>query len=401
MAPIRVLVVDDSVVIRRLITDVLSGDPEIEVVGTASNGQIALSKVESLMPDAITLDIEMPVMDGIETVRALRRAGRRMPVIMFSTLTERGATSTLDALEAGASDYVTKPANVGSVKESLEQVRSSLIPKIKALCGARRAPGVARRPIAPGSATAPPPTAGQAPPASSATRAPGLAARRGGDTPYRVLAVGCSTGGPDALTKLLAALPADLCVPVVVVQHMPPVFTKQFAARLDRAVALTVVEATAGQVLRPGHVYIAPGDFHLRIKPAAAGGRTELDQGAQENFCRPAVDVMFRSVVETYGRDVLAAVLTGMGQDGRLGALDIVAAGGSVVVQDEATSVVWGMPGAVANAGAAEEILPIGTLGQTLARRLSRPGLSAQRVPAGARDQSASSLPTTTLPARR
>jgi len=402
VAPIRVLVVDDSVVIRRLITDVLSGDPDIEVVGTASNGQLALGKVEALMPDAITLDIEMPVMDGIETVRALRRAGRRMPVIMFSTLTERSATSTLDALEAGASDYVTKPANVGSVKESLEQVRSSLIPKIKALCGARRPLGIARRPVTPGSGTAPSPSpTGHAPPASSAPRAPVLTARRGGATPYRVLAVGCSTGGPDALGKLLAALPADLSVPVVVVQHMPPVFTKQFAARLDKAVALTVVEATAGQVLRPGHVYIAPGDFHLRIKPAAAEGRTELDQGAQENFCRPAVDVLFRSVVETYGRDVLAAVLTGMGQDGRLGALDIVAAGGSVIVQDEATSVVWGMPGAVANAGAAEEVLPIGTLGQALARRLTRPALSGQRVTAGAREQAAFSPPTTVMPARR
>ncbi|MEO3937271.1 chemotaxis response regulator protein-glutamate methylesterase [Dermatophilaceae bacterium Soc4.6] len=399
MPPIRVLVVDDSVVIRRLVTDVLSGDPDIEVVGTAANGRIALSKVEALMPDAITLDIEMPIMDGIETVRALRRAGRRMPVIMFSTLTERGASATLDALDAGASDYVTKPANVGSVTESLAQVRSSLVPKIKALCAARRPPVVARRPPpvarvatvatvatrgiggiggtggtgttgkAPGTTAAPPRASSWSPGPGPGPR---LAPPRRASSPYRVLAVGCSTGGPDALRTLLAGLPADLGVPVVVVQHMPPVFTAQFAARLDRALPLTVVEATAGLVLRPGHVYLAPGDFHLRITPAAGGGRTELDRGAPENFCRPAVDLLFRSVVATYGRDVLAAVLTGMGQDGRRGAIDIVAAGGSVLAQDEASSVVWGMPGAVTNDGSAEEVLPIGLLGQTLARRLTR-----------------------------
>jgi two-component system chemotaxis response regulator CheB len=385
VAPIRVLVVDDSVVVRRLVTDVLAADPDIEVVATAPNGRIALTKIEALAPDAITLDIEMPVMDGIETVRALRRAGHRMPVIMFSTLTERGAAATLDALEAGASDYVTKPANVGSVSESLAQVRSSLIPKIKALCArpVRSAGAVRPRPAAEFTAgsrvlTPSPRAAAPAarPPAATATR-------RTSGTAYRVLAIGCSTGGPEALGKVLKALPGDLGVPVVVVQHMPPVFTAQFAARLDRSLPLTVVEATSGMTLRPGHVYLAPGDYHLRVVLGAGGVRTALDQSAPESFCRPAVDVLFRSVVAAFGGDVLAAVLTGMGQDGKLGALDIVAAGGSVLVQDEATSVVWGMPGAVANAGAAEEVLALGLLGPALARRLVAQAPGAARSAAG------------------
>ncbi|MDQ2756770.1 MAG: chemotaxis response regulator protein-glutamate methylesterase [Actinomycetota bacterium] len=400
MPPIRVLVVDDSVVIRRLVTSILSGDPDIEVVGHAANGQIAMGKVESLSPDAITLDIEMPVMDGIATVRALRRAGHRMPVIMFSTLTERGATATLDALEAGASDYVAKPANVGSVTQSLEQVRASLIPKIKALCGTRRRVS-APRPGAQVNGRMTPTTTSGPPVRPPAGRPPVLAARRGADTAYRVLAVGCSTGGPEALGTLLGALPASLGVPVVVVQHMPPVFTTQFAARLDRLLPLTVVEATAGQVLRPGHVYIAPGDIHLKVVRTAAGDRVELDRGAPENFCRPAVDVLFRSVVATYGRDVLAAVLTGMGQDGRRGALDIVAAGGSVLAQDEATSVVWGMPGAVVNDGAAEEVLPIGLLGPALAQRLFRSGPSGPKVATGTRDHVRSGLSSAATPTSR
>ncbi|GAA1882838.1 protein-glutamate methylesterase/protein-glutamine glutaminase [Lapillicoccus jejuensis] len=370
MPPIRVLVVDDSVVVRRLVANALSGDPDIEVVGTAANGRIALTKIEALRPQAITLDIEMPVMNGIETVRALRRLGHRMPVVMFSTLTERGATATLDALEAGANDYVTKPANVGSISESLEQVRSSLIPKLKALCARPERRFAAGRPVVPDALRPGSPRPGEGSPGRSETVA-GTAPRRASDSPYRILAIGCSTGGPEALGKVLAGLPRDLAVPVVVVQHMPPVFTAQFAARLDRALPLTVVEAREGMPLRPGHVYIAPGDHHLRLAGTRAAVRTALDQGPQENFCRPAVDVLFRSVVALYGRDVLAAVLTGMGQDGRAGSVDIVKAGGSVIAQDEATSVVWGMPGSVVQAGAAEEIVPLGLIGPTLARRLA------------------------------
>jgi two-component system, chemotaxis family, protein-glutamate methylesterase/glutaminase len=360
--PVRVLVVDDSVVVRRLVSDVLSADPDIEVVATASNGRIALTRLEQLAPDLVTLDIEMPELDGIATLRELRARGSRVPVIMFSTLTERGAAATLDALEAGASDYVTKPANVGSISESLEQVRQSLVPKIKALVP---------RPLSAGRTASLP---RQVSPAGSVGPARTFvpAARRSHRTPFRVLVVGCSTGGPDALTRLLADLPADLPVPVAVVQHMPPVFTRQFAMRLDRTSPFRVVEARGGEVLEPGTVHVAPGDFHLSI--TSAGGRpvTAVEQGPAENFCRPAVDVLFRTAARVYGPDVLAVVLTGMGADGRRGSQDVVSAGGSVLVQDEATSVVWGMPGAVAHAGAAEEVLALGEIGAAITRRLVR-----------------------------
>ncbi|GAB3598482.1 chemotaxis response regulator protein-glutamate methylesterase [Angustibacter peucedani] len=370
MPPVRVLVVDDSVVVRRLVSDVLGSDPDIEVVGTAPNGRLALTKLAQVSPDLVTLDVEMPEMDGLTALREMRAQGHRLPVIMFSTLTERGATATLDALEAGASDYVTKPANVGSLAESLEQVRRELVPKIKAL--------VPRRPLRP--AAVPPattarpalvPAARTAPAPAAAAPAPTLAARRNRETPYRVLAVGCSTGGPEALSTFLAALPADLPVPVVVVQHMPPVFTRQFAARLDRNLPFTVVESAGGERLQPGHVYVAPGDFHLRLRRRETSVITVLDQQPPENFCRPAVDVLFRSTAEVFGPDVLAVVLTGMGSDGKRGSQDVVAAGGSVLVQDAETSVVWGMPGAVAQAGAAEEVLPLPLLAAAVARRVT------------------------------
>jgi two-component system, chemotaxis family, protein-glutamate methylesterase/glutaminase len=363
--PVRVLVVDDSVVVRRLVSDVLSADPDIEVVGTASNGRLALAKVAQVAPDIITLDVEMPEMDGITALRELRAGGSRLPVIMFSTLTERGASATLDALEAGASDYVTKPAHVGSIAESLEQVRRSLVPKIKALV--------------PRPASASTAWAGAAARTADGTGgAPGAAAlhrvvpaqRRTRTSGYRLLVVGCSTGGPEALGTLLRGLPPDLPVPVVVVQHMPPVFTRQFAMRLDRNLPLTVVEATGGERLAAGTVYIAPGDHHLRVRAVPGGAVTALDQEPPENFCRPAVDVLFRSAATAFGADVLGVVLTGMGSDGRRGSLDLVAAGGSVMVQDEATSVVWGMPGAVALAGAAEEVLPLPLLAAAVGRRL-------------------------------
>ncbi|WP_409330291.1 protein-glutamate methylesterase/protein-glutamine glutaminase [Trujillonella humicola] len=354
MNPIRVLVVDDSVVVRKIVTDVLSQDPGIEVVGTAVNGRIALGKVEQLRPDLVTMDIEMPELDGIQAVRGIRAARNRVPIIMFSTLTERGASATLDALSAGANDYVTKPANVGSVAQSMESVREQLIPKIKALLG---------RPVTAGPArpAAPPPPVRPAAPRTAPVEKP------------EILVIGSSTGGPEALTKVLPALPASLPVPVLLVQHMPPVFTRQFAQRLDRLCALRVVEAVDGTPLAPGTVHLAPGDHHLTIRTGARGATTALSQGPPENFCRPAVDPLFRSAVDAHRGAVLGVVLTGMGSDGRQGAARIREAGGSVVVQDQATSVVWGMPGAVASAGLADEILPLDRIAETILRRLTGP----------------------------
>jgi two-component system chemotaxis response regulator CheB len=379
-----VLVVDDSVVVRRLVTDSLSRDPDIEVVGFASNGRIALAKVDQLAPDLVTMDIEMPEMNGIEAVRALRRARHTMPIVMFSTLTERGAAATLDALVAGATDYGTKPANVGSVQESLDRVASELIPKIKAFVPRRALPP---RSTAPADAPAPaaPARFPAGPPASAApARRPVVTRPTPAPHPISAVVIGSSTGGPEALSTVLGALSAPPPVPVLVVQHMPPVFTRQLAARLDRLGPTTVVEASDGEALRPGTVYIAAGDHHLELSRSAGTLRTVLTDGPPVNFCRPAVDVLFRSAVRELGGRLLAVVLTGMGADGRTGCEDVVAAGGTVVVQDEPTSVVWGMPGAVATAGFAHRVLPLREVAPTVEAVLARSG-TAPAVPIGGR----------------
>jgi len=363
VARIRVLVVDDSVVVRRLVTDALSSDPAIDVVGVAANGQIALTKVEQFAPDLVTMDIEMPVMDGIETVRALRRAGHTMPIIMFSTLTERGAAATLDALAAGATDYVTKPANVGSVQQSLAQVAGELIPRIKAF--------VPRPAGTPGHLVAGATRAAQRPVPDRSAARPFVLRTRPANARPRAVIIGSSTGGPEALSRVLTALHQPLPVPVVIVQHMPPVFTRQLAARLDRIGPSTVIEAAGGEELVRGTVYIAPGDMHLELTRSAGGARTRLQHGPPVNFCRPAVDVMFRSAVEAFGGDLLAVVLTGMGADGRAGCEAVTSAGGTVLVQNEATSVVWGMPGAVATAGLAHAVLPIEEVAGAITRSVA------------------------------
>ncbi len=352
MGKARVLVVDDSVVVRKLIADALAQDPDIEVLATAAHGRIALAKLEQLEVDVVTLDIEMPVMDGLETLVHLREAHPHLPVIMFSTLTERGATATLTALERGASDYVTKPSNVGSIEQSREAVRTQLVPKILALA-ARRRPGDAARQVAPTPRVAP-----ALRPAPTATP--------------QVLVIGSSTGGPDALTRVLPQLPPDLPVPVLVTQHMPPVFTRQFAERLDGKCHLRVSEAVAGDRIEAGRVLIAPGDWHLRVGGRPGAPVAVLDQGPQENFCRPAVDVLFRSATAYYGPRVLAVVLTGMGSDGALGVIEIAQSGGEAIVQDEETSVVWGMPGAAAATGMVSQVLPLDLVAPAVIARCTR-----------------------------
>jgi two-component system chemotaxis response regulator CheB len=349
MARWRVLVVDDSVVVRRLVTVALTPDPEIEVVGTAADGRIALAKIDQLRPDVVTLDIEMPVMDGLAALREIRTRWPELPVIMFSTLTQRGATATLDALALGASDYVAKPSHAGDPHRALEAIRDELAPKIKALAARRR------------SRTETPALA----------RIPGLPSgvRPSPQTRVDVVAIGVSTGGPNALAQLFPRLPASLPVPIVVVQHMPPMFTRILAERLDATSAIRVVEAADGDELAPGGAWIAPGGRHMLVERAGPSCtiRTTLDPPVHS--CRPAVDPLFRSVVECYGAHVLAVVLTGMGNDGTEGAGAVRAAGGQVVVQDEGSSVVWGMPGSVAMAGLADAVVPLSELhGEILAR---------------------------------
>jgi two-component system, chemotaxis family, protein-glutamate methylesterase/glutaminase len=366
---IRVLVVDDSVVIRRLVVQALESDPDVEVVSTAANGRLALAKVEQLRPDAVTMDIEMPEMNGVEAVRELRKRGHQMPIIMFSTLTERGATATLDALSAGASDYVAKPSNVGSINESLAAVADQLIPKIRALVPGARAQAPRTGAVAPARAAV-----AAVPAARSAT--PRQGARR---HPVRAVVLGCSTGGPEALSRVVERLTVPLPVPMLVVQHMPAVFTRQLANRLDRLGPSTVVEAEDGQPLVPGGIYIAPGDTHLEVDGKAGNLRARITHGAPVNFCRPSVDVLFRSVLGAIGPDLLGVILTGMGADGKAGSGAIAEAGGTVVVQDEKTSVVWGMPGVTAQAGYAHRIVPILEIGQTISA-LVQASTGAQEV---------------------
>ncbi len=358
MPSIRVLVVDDSVVVRRLVTDSLQSDPDLTVVAAAANGRIALSRLPQVNPDVVVLDVEMPELDGLETLTALRATHPKLPVIMFSTLTERGAAATLEALSRGASDYVTKPANVGGVQEAMARIRDELIPKVKLLCG---------RPVV----TTPPPRRAVLP---TAQPAGSPRPRRSGPPPaVELLAIGVSTGGPAALEKLFSALPGDLGVPVVVVQHMPPIFTDMLARRLDSHSALQVAEAATGVVLAPNQTWIAPGDFHLVVEPHGDAKVLRTTTDPPENSCRPAVDVLFRSAARAYGAGVLAVVMTGMGQDGLRGAEQIIEVGGAVLAQDEATSVVWGMPGYVANTGLADQVLPLDQLAGAIVRRVRQP----------------------------
>lgn len=340
--PIRVLVVDDSVVIRRLLTTMLDEDPDLEVVGVAANGVLAIQQVRRLQPDIVTLDVEMPELDGLGTLAKLRPEFPRLPIVMFSTLTEKGAAATLDALALGASDYVAKPANVGSVNAAMERVRADLVPKIKALC--RRTPTPPPRPVIP---------------AKSVSAAPVATDPSRRSNRVEMVVIGSSTGGPNALADVLTKLPGDLPVPVVIVQHMPPVFTRLLAQRLNDQCALRVTEAADGDVLDAGNVYIAPGDYHITVARRGARWALTTNQDEPEHFCRPSVDVLFRSVAKSVGGDVLAVVLTGMGSDGRDGAGLLRERGATVIVQDQASSVVWGMPGAVAGAGYADEIVPL------------------------------------------
>jgi len=365
-----VLVVDDSVVIRRLVSDGLSLDETVEVCGIAANGKIALQKIPQCNPDIVTLDIEMPEMDGLQTIKEIRKSYPRLPVIMFSTLTERGATATLEALSLGASDYVTKPANVGSVATGAKRIQEDLLPKIKSLCGIHAGP-VAGAPAATRAVST------QRPAAATPARVPAAA----GTQAIEILAIGCSTGGPNALADVIPQLPAELPVPVVIVQHMPPLFTKMLAERLNSKSKIKVVEGQAGMVLQPGTAYLAPGDYHMVLQRKGVQTLLSLNQDPPENSCRPAVDVLFRSVVSLYGNAVLGVILTGMGQDGLRGCELLHDAGGQILAQDETSSVVWGMPGFVAKAGLADRVLSLSVIAQEMIRRIVRSGpiLSSQR----------------------
>ncbi|MEY4669792.1 MAG: hypothetical protein RL518_2491 [Pseudomonadota bacterium] len=347
MEKIRLLVVDDSLVIRRALREYFRADPEIEVIGVAENGLKALEQIRSLKPDVVTLDIEMPEMDGLQTLKNLREQGSTIPIIMFSKYTSHGATATIEALELGATDIIAKPEAHGGKGSSCEIVRRQLSTRIRAL--GRRA----RSPRPPEHALATSPEA-----ASNTTFRPQL--------PIEAVGIAISTGGPSALIELSTALSPSLEVPVFITQHMPPMFTKFLAERLTARGALPAFEATDGMIARPGHIYVAPGDFHMELYRQGEDILVSLSQTPPENSCRPSADVMFRSLASTFGPHLLSIVMTGMGQDGRRGCEVVKIAGGTVIAQDQESSLVWGMPRAIISAGLHDAVMPLSALGHLI-----------------------------------
>ena len=322
----------------------------------AADGRIALMKIPQVSPDVVLLDVEMPVMDGLACLREIRKRWPRLTVIMFSTLTTRGAGATLDALALGASDYVPKPRGLRDPSEGFAYVKEHVVPRILALsppAAKRSADGSIRPPVRKAAKTVPLPRH---------VAAPGR---------VDVLAIGASTGGPNALIRLLDRFPPSLQVPVVIVQHMPPLFTRLLADRLTSRTTLRVREAADGDLLMPGEALVAPGDLHMIVQESGTGVRVSTYVGPPENSCRPSVDPLFRSVAAVYGRHALGVVLTGMGKDGLRGAEAIRAARGQLIAQDEASSVVWGMPGFVARAGLADAVVSIDDMSAEILGRLA------------------------------
>ena len=370
---IKVLIVDDSVLARRLITSALENDKGIQVVGSAVNGLNAIKKVGILDPDVVIMDVEMPELDGVEALKEIKKTHPHVAVIMFSSLSESVTEKTIMALEAGAEDFLAKPTGAEDINEIRILIRSLLVPKILALKGMEREEPTPAQPTTTSpistEATASTSNALASTAGARSTRSKNKGARHH-RIPVEILVIGVSTGGPNALAQLMPTIPASIPVPVLIVQHMPASFTTTLARRLDGASKLSVREARAGEVLQPGVVRIAPGGFHMVVEQKPQGVILQLNEDPPEQGCRPAVDVLFRSVAEVYGQHTLALILTGMGKDGLNGSEAIVEEGGTLFAQDEATSVVWGMPGAVTRAGLAEKVLPLDRIGYELMLRI-------------------------------
>jgi two-component system, chemotaxis family, protein-glutamate methylesterase/glutaminase len=353
---IRVLIVDDDVISRMLLRTILEKESDFRVVGLAPTGERCITNIPLQKPDVVTLDIEMPGMGGIETLKQIRATWPDLPVIMYSSSTEQGAAVTLQALELGASDYVTKPQGRSVDAFPIEAMREKLLPMIRGLAG-----GVTK--------TCP------------KTKAPKLRANLPGaarrpNNPIDVVTIGLSTGGPNALARVIPKIQGDLPVPLVMVQHMPKAFTGLLADRLNENSGLTVVEGQDGMELNAGTLYIAPGDFHMTVVKDGDVVRLALDQGPKVQSCRPAADVLFKSVDEVYGANTLAVVMTGMGCDGRDGCVALQKSGARVIIQDEETSVVWGMPGSVAEAGAHHGVFPLDDIANAINTQVHKAGRS-------------------------
>ncbi|MEO1527538.1 MAG: chemotaxis response regulator protein-glutamate methylesterase [Planctomycetota bacterium] len=343
--PIRIMLCDDSALMRRLIKTAIETDPKCKVTWEAKNGRDALEQLKSSQPDVLVLDVEMPVMDGIDATRAIRREGYDLPIIMFSSLTSRGAEATLDAVAAGANDFATKPSRSGHIEQAIYHVQQELIPRIHRW--AMRHAGVA-----PADDVVPPEksTTVDSQPVESSTTPPQR---------ISAVAIGVSTGGPQALSAFMNHVSPDIQVPILIVQHMPPVFTALLAERLTAQSGHTVKEASHGQEVGPGVCLVAPGDQHLTVERDLTSLRVRLSRDEPENSCRPAVDPLFRSCAKCFGAECLGVVLTGMGKDGLNGARALKEKGARILCQDESSSVVWGMPGNIARSGLADRVLPI------------------------------------------
>lgn len=354
---LRVLVVDDTVTYRKILADLLTELPGVTVVGTAANGKIALDKVEQLRPDLITLDLEMPEIDGLEVLRRLRASKSDVGVIMLSAFTTEGANATLAALKGGAFDFVVKPSG-GTLQENSSQLRTMLSSKLRAFArqrGVRQLLGGKSLPHASIPLPTPRPTVGGALPAAT-----------------EAVVIGISTGGPKALTEMLPRLPAALPVPVLIVQHMPPLFTRSLAEDLDHRCPLHVVEAKHGQPVRPGEVLIAPGGRQMGIRRDAKGVEVFLTDDPPENSCRPAVDYLFRCAAEVFGRNTLGVIMTGMGSDGTAGCQLLKQRGARVIAQDEASCVVFGMPREPILRGLVDVIAPLDRMAAEIIRLVGR-----------------------------
>lgn len=364
-APYRLMVVDDSAVIRGLLTRSLEADPEVEVLASASNGEMALNALARHDIEIVILDIEMPVMDGLTALPKLLAAKAGLKVIIASTLTRRGADISMKALAAGAADYLTKPG--ASALTSADQFKRELLEKVKALGQARRrAAGLA----------APHPVARDAAepvfePAHEPQRRV-IALRPGARELPEVLAIGSSTGGPQALFRVMGALRGVVKQPIFITQHMPATFTTILAEHIARASGYPAAEGVDGEPVRGGRIYVAPGDFHMTVQVERGEKLVRLLKTPPENFCRPSVDPMLRSLASLYGGRVLTLILTGMGHDGLGGGRAVVDAGGTVIAQDETSSVVWGMPGAVAMAGLCSAVLPLDEIGPFIGKLATR-----------------------------
>ena len=348
---IRVLVIDDSALVRKLLTTILSADPDIEVVGTANNPLIAMQQIELLAPDVLTLDVEMPEMDGITFLRRLMRDAP-LPVVMISHLTSDGADTTLEALALGAVDFVSKPGP--DSRANLDAYGDEIVRKVKAAARAN----IEHRP------------AGEPPPLASPRPAPGVsscAARN------RIIAIGASTGGTEAVREVLERLPAN-CPGIVISQHIPGAFSAAFAERLNQKTALVVSEATDGQPILPGHACLAPGGRHLRVERNGSGYLCRLDDGPEINRHKPSVEVLFRSIADNVGACAIGVLLTGMGDDGSEALGLIQAAGAVTLAQDRASSVVWGMPGEAVRRGYADAVLPPGEIAEKIISLVSGTG---------------------------